>query len=349
MTDLLALTASLVDISSVSHHERELVDDLEDMFGEIEHLDVTRVGDNLVARTELGRDTRVVLAGHTDTVPPQGNETSRILGDRLYGVGSCDMKAGLAVMLDLARRHGQPAVDVTYVLYAREEVAGVHSGLGELFREVPELLKADIAVLGEPTGGRIEAGCQGTMRARLRVNGQSAHTARAWMGDNAIHHLAPLLQRIADHEPRRPIIDGCQFHEALQAVSVEGGVALNVVPDSAEVVVNFRFAPDLSAVDAEKEMRSLVGAVDEFEVTEMSPGALPAAHQPLIERLVQNHQLEVHAKLGWTDVARFAKHGIPAVNFGPGQPELAHTSGEYVERAELDHTLLVLEDLLIGE
>ncbi len=349
MTDLLALTASLVDIASVSHHERELVDDLEDLFSEIEHLDVTRVGDNLVARTELGRDTRVVLAGHTDTVPPQGNATSRILGDRLYGVGSCDMKAGLAVMVDLARRHGQPAVDVTYVMYAREEVAGVHSGLGELFREVPELLAADLAILGEPTGGRIEAGCQGTMRALLRLFGQRAHTARAWQGRNAIHRLGPLLQRISEYEPRRPVIAGCQFHEALQAVTVDGGVALNVVPDSAELLVNFRFAPDRSAAEAEAEMRRLVGAVDEFEVTEMATGALPAVHQPLLERLIAKHDLAVHAKLGWTDVARFASHGIPAVNFGPGQPELAHTADEHVNRAELVQVSLVLEDLLTSE
>jgi len=348
MTDLLALTASLVDIASVSHHERDLVDDLEDMFSEVKHLDVTRVGDNLVARTELGREARVLLAGHTDTVPPQGNENSRILGDRLYGVGACDMKGGLAVMLDLARRIGQPCVDVSYVLYACEEVAGRHSGLAELFAEVPELLDADLAILGEPTGGRIEAGCQGTLRARLRFNGERAHTARAWMGENAIHRLAPVLARIADYEPRRPIIDGCQFHEALQAVSIEGGVALNVVPDSAEVVVNYRFAPDQSVAQAVEEMRKLVGDVDEFEVTELAGGALPAVHQPLLERVIEKHGLEVHAKLGWTDVARFAEHRIPAVNFGPGQPELAHTSGEYVERSELDHTRMVLEDLLAG-
>lgn len=346
MTDLLALTASLVDIASVSHHEGELVDYIESALGSMGHLDVTRVGNNLVARTELGMASRVVLAGHTDTVPPQGNEKALIVEDVLFGVGACDMKAGLAVVLDLAKRVSNLKVDTTYVFYACEEVAGVHSGLGELFAEVPELLQCDLAILGEPTAGVVEAGCQGTMRAKITMRGERAHTARAWMGENAIHRLAPVLERIASYEPRRPVLNGCQFHEALQVVSVDGGVALNVVPDSAEMIVNFRFAPDRDASQAEQEMRSLVGDVDGFEVTEMAPGAMPATTEPLLLAMIERHGLSVNAKLGWTDVARFGAHGLSAVNFGPGRPELAHTANEQVTRSELQLVSEVLQGLL---
>ncbi len=350
MTDLLALTAEMVDIASVSREEAAFVDWLQARLAGTDGLELTRVGDNLVARTQLGRDTRLVLAGHTDTVPPNGNERSRTEGDRLYGVGSTDMKSGLAVMLDLARTVTEPAVDVTYVFYAREEIGSVHSGLRELAEARPDLLEGDVAILGEPTRAQLEAGCQGTMRVRVSLSGSRAHTARPWMGRNAIHRLAGLLQAVAGYEERRPVVGGCTFREALQAVSVRGGVAGNVVPDEAEVVLNHRFAPDRTIGEAEAHVREVVApwlkAGDSFEVTDMAPAATPALDHPLVAALAERNGLSVTAKLGWTDVSFFSSLGIPGVNFGPGDALVAHTADEVVERADIERVHGALGGLL---
>ncbi len=348
--DLLERTAALVAIASESFEEQRITDEIEAELRALPHLEVTRVGDNVVARTALGRSVRVVLAGHTDTVPANGNATPRIEGDVLWGLGSADMKAGLAVMLELARAHTAPAVDVTYVFYAREEVAAVHSGLGELFELRPDLLEGDVAVLGEPTDGEIEAGCQGSMRFRLTLKGARAHLARAWMGRNAIHRLAPVLATIAADEPRRPVLLGCEFHEGLQVVSVEGGVAGNVVPDVAVLELGHRFAPDRTPDEAEAHVRGLLAPHleegDTLELLDVAPAAYPALDHPCIEALVERHGLGIRSKLGWTDVARFAERGVPAVNLGPGQSTLAHTAEERVERGSLDRTFIALDDLL---
>lgn len=347
---LLQLTAELVAVPSESFDEQKLTGLIEDELRSLPHLEVERVGDNLVARTSLGRDTRVVLAGHTDTVPANGNAEARIDGDLLWGVGSADMKAGLAVMLELARNHVAPAVDVTYVFYAREEVAGVHSGLGELIELRPELLVGDVAVLGEPTDGEIEAGCQGTMRFTVVLAGARAHTARAWKGRNAIHRLGPLLSSIAEYEPRRPVINGCQFHEALQVVRIDGGVAGNVVPDRVEFDIAHRFAPDRSAEEAETVVRGLIEPYledgDSLERVDLSIAAWPAVDHPVIEAMINRHQLGVRGKLGWTDVARFAALGVPAVNLGPGDSSLAHTAEEHVFGDSIERTYRVLNDVL---
>jgi succinyl-diaminopimelate desuccinylase len=239
VTDLLALTAELVDIPSVSFDEAAIVAHLEAELRAIPGLAVDRIGDNLVARTDLGRGHRLILAGHTDTVPGD-TSGSRLDGDVLWGLGTTDMKGGLAVMLELARVVREPAVDVTWVFYAREEVAMVHNGLRELFAEAPELLAGDVAILGEPTAGAIEAGCQGTMRFEVTLAGVRAHTARPWMGRNAVHRLGTLLTALEAYPHREPVVDGCRYREALQAVHVEGGVAVNVVPDSDMVIINHR-------------------------------------------------------------------------------------------------------------
>ena len=348
--DLLARTAALVDIASPSRLEAAIVDVLEAELRSIAHLEVTRVGDNLVARTNLGRAQRLIFAGHTDTVPAADNETARIDGDRLFGVGSSDMKGGLVVMLELARSVPEPAVDCTYVFYAREEIASAESGLGELFELRPDLLEGDAAILGEPTDALIEAGCQGTLRFRLTLHGARAHTARAWMGRNAVHRLAPVLNVLAGYEPRQPVIDGCRFHEALQAVAIEGGVAGNVVPDVAVVTINFRFAPDRTMVDAEAHVRGLFAPTledgDSLELVDASDAAAPGLDHPLLASLAQRAGGEVLAKLGWTDVSRFAARGIPAVNFGPGDNTVAHTAGEYLDRAPLDKVWSVVHALV---
>ncbi|HET8930042.1 MAG TPA: succinyl-diaminopimelate desuccinylase [Acidimicrobiales bacterium] len=348
--DLLALTAALVDQPSESRAERPLVDWIEAELRVLDHLEVTRVGDNLVARSDLGLPQRVILAGHTDTVPANGNARARIEGDTLWGVGSTDMKGGLAIQLALARAVPGTAVDVTYVFYAREEVAAVESGLGELFEQRPDLLAGDVAFIGEPTGGSVEAGCQGTLRGVVTLKGKRAHPARPWMGRNAIHRVAPVLEAITTAPLREPIVDGLEFRESLQALGVEGGVAGNVVPDEVTLTLNHRFAPDRSPAEAEAFVRSVLAGVledgDRFEVTDVAAGALPQLSNPLLAAFVGRADLSVDAKLGWTDVARFAAHEIPAVNFGPGDALLAHTAEERLERAPLEWCFRVLRALV---
>ncbi len=348
--DLLSLTAELVGVPSESFQEAALTDWLEARLSAHPHLQLDRVGDNLVARTQLGRDRRLVLAGHTDTVPANGNAVPRIEGDTLWGLGSADMKGGLAVMLALAEVHRDPPVDLTFVFYAREEVAAEHSGLGQLVLERPDLLHGDVAVLGEPTDGQIEAGCQGQLRVRLTLRGRRAHTARPWMGRNAIHRLGPMLELLGAHEPRQPEIHGCRFRESLQAVGVEGGVAGNVVPDLASVVVSYRFAPDRDLEEATAWLRSFLEPAmdddDELEVVDAAVAAAPALEHPLVAGIVRRRGLEVSAKLGWTDVARFAELGVPAVNLGPGDSTLAHTPEERVQRASLESTFATLDEAI---
>jgi succinyl-diaminopimelate desuccinylase len=356
VTDLLALTHDLVAIPSESHDEAAIVAWLEAELANVPWLTTERVGPNLVARTSLGRPTRVLLAGHTDTVVANGNAVPRIEGDTLWGLGATDMKAGLAVMVELARTVATPAVDVTYVFYAGEEVAAVHNGLGHLFRDRPDLLDADVALLGEPTDATIEAGCQGSMRLRVTLGGARSHTARPWMGTNALHRLGRLLTDVAAHPARRPVLDGCEFREALQAVAVEGGVAANVVPDRAVVTLNHRFAPDRSAAEAAAAVRAVLAPTlgdgderdlhDEVEVVDLAGAAAPSLDHPVLAALIDRNQLPVRAKLGWTDVARFAEHGIPAANFGPGDATIAHTAAERVERAPIERCFAALDDLL---
>jgi succinyl-diaminopimelate desuccinylase len=352
LTDLLQLAAELVDIASESHHEQAITDHLEAQLRSLPGLDVERVGNNLVARTHLGRSHRLVLAGHTDTVPANGNAAARIEGDTLWGLGSADMKGGLAVMVELARTVLEPAIDVTWIFYAGEEIAAEHNGLGHLFRDRPDLVAGDVALLGEPTDGAIEAGCQGTLRLDVTVTGERAHSARPWMGRNAIHRLGHLLAAVEAWPERRPVIDGCEYREALQAVRVEGGVASNVIPDRATVTLNHRYAPDRTLDEAVAAVRSIIDPVleptDEVVLVDHSPAAAPGLDHPLLRSLVERSGLEVKAKLGWTDVARFAAHGIPAANLGPGDATLAHNAAERLERSSLDATYDALRELLAG-
>ena len=348
---LLGLATSLVAIPSVSHQEGPMADAVEAALRLCPWLHVARVGDNVVARTDLGRSTRLMLAGHLDTVPPAGgNNEPRLEGDILYGLGATDMKGGLAVFLHLAGTIPEPAVDVTWCFYGCEEVARRHSGLEVLWHERPELLQADAAILGEPTGGVVEAGCQGTMQIRMVMAGERAHTARPFAGRNAIHRLGPVLDAIGAYQSRRVVIDGCEYAEQLQAVLVEGGVAGNVVPDEAVVIINHRFAPDRDAAEAEASVRARFDHAmepgDSWEVVEAVAGAPPALGAPLLSRLVAATGAPPGAKVGWTDVASFAAHGIPATNFGPGDPLLAHTPGEHVSLSELEQAADVLATLL---
>jgi succinyl-diaminopimelate desuccinylase len=348
---LLGLATALVAIPSVSHEEGPMADAVAAALGLCPWLAVDRVGDNVVARTDLGRARRVLLAGHLDTVPPAGgNDRPRVEGDTLHGLGAVDMKGGLAVFLHLAGSLDMPPVDVTWCFYAGEEVSREHNGLLRLWDERPDLLAADVAVLGEPTGGVVEVGCQGTMRLRISLTGLRAHTARPHTGRNAIHRLAGLLTTVDDYVPRRPVIDGCEYAEQLQVVSVEGGVAGNVVPDRATVVVNHRFAPDRSVLQAESSVRELLTPHlepgDDWELLNAAPPAPPALDDPVLSALVEASGAPPRAKVGWTDVAFFAERGVPAANFGPGDPLLAHTPDERVSAGELVRSASVLDTVL---
>jgi succinyl-diaminopimelate desuccinylase len=348
VTDLLARCAALVDIPSVSHNEARLADLIEAELRDVAWLTVDRVADTVIARTDFGRPQRVILAGHTDTVPPNGNEQARVEGDVLWGIGSADMKSGVTVLLDLAATIEDPAVDVTYIFYECEEVAAEHNGLLKVERDRPELLVGDAAVLAEPTSARIEAGCQGTLRVAVTMAGERAHTARPWKGRNAIHRLGAVLERVSAYEERKVVLNGCEFREALQAVKVDGGVAGNVVPDRATVVLNHRFAPDRSVDEAVAHVRDVVGDVDGFELLDAARPAPPALDHPLLADLVAKVDSPPMAKLGWTDVSFFANKGTPATNFGPGDPNVAHSAEEHVERAELERVHAALGALLRG-
>ncbi len=325
-----ALTAQLVDTPSVSGEEGPLTDAIEGALRALPHLTVYRDGNAIVARTTLGRPERVILAGHVDTVPIAGNLPSRAEGSRLFGCGATDMKAGVAVQLRLAASLISPARDVTYVFYDCEEFAADRNGLLRLSRHSPELLAGDFAVLMEPSSGEIEGGCQGTLRAEVTVAGQRAHTARSWMGRNAIHEAGAVLDVLRAYTPREPEVDGLRYHEGLNAVGIRGGVAGNVVPDECAITVNYRFAPDLTGEQAADFVRSVFSAWP-VQVLDVADGARPGLGQPAAAEFVAVVGGTPRAKLGWTDVARFSALGIPAVNYGPGISEIAHTAGEYVE------------------
>jgi succinyl-diaminopimelate desuccinylase len=330
LADPVALTRALVDIESVSGDEAEITDAVEAALKAAPHLNVTRVGNTLVAATALGRPQRVVLAGHLDTVPVAGNLPSRTEGNILHGCGTSDMKSGVALALSLAVGAAVPRYDVTYLFYDCEEVESERNGLRKLAASHPDLLAADFALLLEPTYGLVEAGCQGTMRAIVRTTGKRAHSARSWHGVNAIHAAGEVLARLNAYEARSVDIDGCRYREGLNAVRIGGGVAGNVIPDECWVEVNFRFAPDRSEEQAHAHVREVFEGF-EVAVTDSAPGALPGLTAPPAQEFLAAVGQPPQAKLGWTDVSRFAALGIPALNFGPGDPNLAHTREEHVE------------------
>jgi succinyl-diaminopimelate desuccinylase len=330
LADPVALTRALVDIESVSGEEKVIADCVEDVLRGAAHLTVERHGNTLMARTDLGRPQRVVLAGHLDTVPVAGNLPSTVDGDLMHGCGTSDMKSGLALALHLAVHAPAPRYDVTYLFYEAEEVEAVRNGLYLVSRAHPDWLAADFAVLLEPTYGAVEAGCQGTLRVAVRASGRRAHSARSWLGVNAIHAAGEALRRLSAYEARTVTIDGCDFREGLNAVRISGGVAGNVIPDACEIHVNYRFAPDRSEADAAAHLAEVFAGY-EVEVVDSAPGALPGLTAAPAREFLAAVGAAPAAKLGWTDVARFAALGIPALNFGPGDPNLAHTREEHVE------------------
>ncbi|PWD50337.1 succinyl-diaminopimelate desuccinylase [Serinibacter arcticus] len=349
-TDPVELTRALCDLPSVSGDERAIADAIETALRALPHLEVLRDGDAVLARTTLGRASRVVIAGHIDTVPVQGNLPTQLrhddaVGEVLWGRGTVDMKGGVAVALHLAATVTEPAVDVTYAFYDHEEVEADKNGLGRIARRHPAWLAADFAILGEPTAGHVEGGCNGTMRLEVATTGRTAHSARAWRGHNAIHDLAPVLAALAAHESETVTVDGLDYREGLNAVGIGGGIAGNMIPDAAVVTVNYRFAPHRDAAAAEAYVRAvLADALADLPdvtitVTDVAEGARPGLDHTVaaafVRAAVAATGAEVNPKYGWTDVARFSALGVPAVNFGPGDPNLAHADDERCPTAQI--------------
>jgi len=327
------VTRQLCDIESESGNEKTLADAMMVSLSGAAHLELFRDGNNIAARTNLGRDKRVVIAGHIDTVPINNNVPTRfetIDGvDYLWGRGTVDMKAGVAVQLKLAVELTEPLVDVTWIWYDNEEVSSDLNGLGRLAELRPDLLKGDFAILGEPSNSNIEGGCNGTLRVEVRTFGLRAHSARAWIGHNAIHDLAPVLAILAAYEPRQVEVDGLVYREGLNAVGISGGIAGNVIPDEAMVHINYRFAPSSSAAEATEHLRELFAGF-ELTVVDAAEGARPGLDAPLAQEFMAAVGAEARPKYGWTDVARFSALGTPAVNYGPGDPLKAHADDERV-------------------
>jgi succinyl-diaminopimelate desuccinylase len=332
-SNLVELTMAICDIESVSGNEAALADEVEKLLSQSKHLSVVRDGNAVVASTNLGLGSRVVIAGHIDTVPIANNLPTQLhhfeREQVIVGRGTVDMKAGVAVMLKLAVELVHPNVDITWVFYDNEEVASDLNGLGRLVRNRPELIQGDFAVLCEPTSALIEGGCNGTIRVEVSASGVKAHSARPWMGENAIHKLAPALEKLASYQPETVNVDGLDYRESLNAVLASAGIAANVIPDQATLTVNYRFAPSRTGEEAEAMLREFFEGY-EVRVTDLAVGARPGLNTPQAQAFMASLGSEVKPKYGWTDVARFSSLGIPAVNYGPGDPSLAHADNENV-------------------
>ena len=336
--DVVELTRDICDIESVSGNEKQLADAIEAALKQYAHLEVIRDGDAIVARTNLGRANRVVIAGHIDTVPVANNLPVQMLSMEreqvLYGRGTVDMKAGVAVQLKLAATLAEPTSDVTWIFYDHEEVEATKNGLGRLARNRPALLEASFAVLCEPTSAEVEGGCNGTMRVELNFKGVKAHSARPWMGKNAIHDAAAALATLAAYVPAEEEVDGLVYRESLNAVLIKGGIATNVIPDDCTITVNYRFAPSKSGAQAEAHLREVFAAAD-LSVVDVAEGARPGLDRPEAVAFLAATKSQARPKYGWTDVARFSALGIPAVNFGPGDPSKAHADDEAVPVSQI--------------
>lgn len=385
-----SLLTQIMENFSVSDHEGPLTDEVEAFLNEQEHLTVRRHGDTVVASTDFGKPSRVILAGHLDTVPvidsfpPKWLEPGDSLireeiahahpEDRvLWGRGATDMKASDAVMLYLAATldgrtpETTPKVDLTYVFYDHEEVVAEKNGLRKVVEAHPDWITGDFAIIGEPTNSGIEGGCNGTIRFDVVTHGVAAHSARAWMGENAIHKAADILNRLNAYEPATVNVDGLDYREGLNATLISGGKGTNVIPDECRVHVNYRFAPDKSLAEAKALMMGAdagaelgngehvaTGGVFEgygIEMKDESPSARPGLNAPLAQDLVrlvkERTGRDPLAKLGWTDVARFSQLGIPAVNLGAGDPLLAHKHDEQVPESDLTAMAAILTDWLV--
>ena len=342
-------TLTLVDTESISRNEGAIVEVVKAM---IDTLVPTLATDDSLffasERTE-GRPF-VVFAGHLDTVPPQGNIPGRITNGAVHGLGASDMKGSLAVMIELARRLGrersQGAIDTGFLFFAREELSVEESPITGLLEASVELREADLVVVMEPTSNAIQLGCLGNLNADVTFSGTSSHSARPWLGSNAIHEAIGALQAVVTSPAREVTVDGLNFYEVVSITGITGGIARNVIPDQVTCHVNFRYAPNRSPDAAEERLRALVGPDAGFKVISNAPPARVATANPLVDRLRIATDAAVEPKQAWTNVAEFSAAGIDAVNFGPGAPEYADRADEQVAIGELVRSLSSLERFL---
>lgn len=349
---LFELTKDLIQINSVSGNEKQLVDKLENHLKSFSHLKLTRISNTLVAECKKPETAQIILAGHVDTVPPASNETVKIVGNTLYGLGACDMKGGIAVMIKLAESAKDFNVSTRFIFYESEEVEINKNGLQLLSRRQPELLKADGAILLEPTNSQLELGCQGVLLFNIQVKGVKAHAARPWKGVNSITRAPKIIESVKSFPKKKVMLEGVCYKESLEPVKFNSGSATNVIPDLAEITLSYRFAPDKSADIAQAEIFSHFKHVldnslgDNIVILEARNGAYPASKSGIFKQLFELTSNKVSAKLGWTDVAFFSENQTVAVNFGPGDPQLAHSPDEKLEKGELEQSYKILTQFL---
>lgn len=329
----------LCAIPSVIGEERQICDAVTERLARVPlAAPIRRYGDSIVVPVTRGsRGPRVAFAGHLDVVPTAHDVPVHVEGDRLYGPGASDMKSGLALMLDLVEHDLEACkdVDLTLVFYAREEGPYLENELGRVLDEDPELRHVDLAVCLEPSDNKLSLGASGSLHAKLTFEGQTAHSARPWQGDNAIHKAGSLLVDLAAQRPREVTVDGLLYRSVISATLAQGGRARNIVPDVFTLNLNHRFAPGTSLDEAERYVLDLVAGRARVEFTDRSPSALPHADHPLVRKLVEAGVLAVEPKQAWTDVARFAELGVPAVNFGAGENAQAHQPNEWTTISKL--------------
>jgi len=338
---LAARTLELVDVPSESRDEGRLAGHVLHVLGD-GGVPVRDAGDTcVIAGAER---PRVVLAGHLDTVPAQGNRPGRRDAETVHGLGACDMKGALAVMVELALA-GAPAA---FVFFGREELPVAESALTPLLAREPALRTAELAIVMEPTANRLQAGCVGNVMATLTARGTSGHSARPWQADNAIHRLAEGIAAVAAQPYAERVFAGLTFTEAMSVTLVRGGIAMNVVPDRAEAQINFRYAPGRTPQEAEARLHAVCAPFGELTIDSNAPsGAVPAPDNEVLARLrASGDDLGWEPKQAWTPVAEFAAAGVDAVNFGPGEPRFAHRRDEQVAVAALGRSYDVLERLL---
>jgi succinyl-diaminopimelate desuccinylase len=339
LTDLVETVTWLVDIPSVTGEEAGLRDAIA---GRLEGMPQQAIAESLVVGEP--REGAVMLAGHLDTVPLQGDIGARLEGDRVHGLGATDMKGGLAVMIHLIETLGPE--NVTCVFYAGEEGPLAGNQLGRVLEETAWLRGSSAAVVLEPTDRAIEAGCQGVINAEVVFTGRPAHSARPWLGENAITKAGEFLVLFGALEPEPHVVGGLEFLEVMSITTAHGGVARNVIPGEFVMNVNYRFAPDRSHDAAVARLRQVCAPADRVEVTDLAPAGSVDVDHPLFRALIESTGAPVRAKQGWTDVAQLSSAGLPAVNFGPGEPSLAHKPGESVRVSDLDWAYESLLDVL---
>lgn len=329
MPTLTETLAWLVDIPSETGNEQLIRDAIADR---LSALPVSIVRDSLVVG-EPGPG-KVILAGHTDTVPLQGHVGARLEGERMFGLGATDMKGGLTVMIHLLEDLGTDRI--VGVFYAGEEGPVSDNQLGPVFDATPGLAEADVGVVLEPTNRGVDAGCQGAMNARVSFLGDAAHSARPWLGENAVSKAGGFLTIMHGLEPEIHVVENLEFREVMSVTRASGGIANNIIPARFDLNVNYRFAPDRTLDEATERVHEVCSEADEVEIVDIAPSAYPEVSHPLIQALIEASGGVLASKQGWTDVAQLAARGVPAVNFGPGETALAHKPGESVRLDDLE-------------